>query len=57
MSFATLDKTEGRAQGWRERTKLSKEYGVPENERSEFWGMEDRLKSLDFNRERSDVSP
>ena len=35
MSFATLDKTVGRAQGWREQTKL----------------LKDRLKSSDFNRE------
>ena len=49
MSFATLDKTEGRAQGWRERTKLSKEYGVPENERSEVLGGErQRLNILNF---------
>jgi hypothetical protein len=38
MSFATLDKTEGRAQGWRERTKLRKTMGSPKMSKANFWG-------------------
>ena len=45
MSFASLDIY---AQTRRERTKLTKDYGVPENERSEFLGRKDRLKTVCF---------